>query len=396
MRRISFVRLWLFFLVGAVVLLSQSCGNSGQANQFGTAPAGTTGPPSGPFGTSPGGSTSQVRTEVVASGLSVPWALQFSPDGRLFFTEQPGRLRVMTNFVLQTQPVFDVTAVTAGGEAGLTGMTLDPNFANNHFIYIFFCRVGAPLQCEVDRLIEANGIASFDKTLLTFTEPQDQHTGGRLKVGPDGLLYLTVGDSMQPNLAQDLTSPHGKILRMNLDGTPAFGNPDPAHPLIYALGFRDPQGLAWDSSGQLYGTDNGEVANDEVNIIFAGGNYGWPICQGICNNPQFIDPIRLFTGQSVPPSGATFYNSTVIPQFTGSMFFATLGLQGNTAAHHLHRILFDQPGGTKIVQEEELFKDQFGRLRDVTEGPDGFLYFSTSNATVTTPGVDQIIRVRPQ
>lgn len=387
MQRIRTPRVLLLCLLAIAAILSEGCGN-GNPNK--NVPGGFSTVPGG------GGPIIGIKAETVATGLTVPWSLQFAPDGRLFFTEQPGRLRVITNGQLQTQPVFDVTAFTAGGEGGLTGMTVDPNFVSNHFVYIFFCRQGTPIQCEVDRLTETNGTATLDQTLLTFTELETDHTGGRLKVGPDSLLYLTVGDSGQAALAQDLTSFHGKILRMNLDGTPAAANPDPAHPFIFALGLRDPQGLAWDSSGQPYGTDHGDIANDEVNIIRKGGNYGWPICQGICNDPRFIDPIRLFTGQSVPPSGATFYNSTVIPRFTGSFFFATLGLEGNTTAHHLHRILFDRLGGTRIVQEEELFKDQFGRLRDVTQGPDGFLYFSTSNGTAANPGVDQIIRVRPQ
>jgi glucose/arabinose dehydrogenase len=289
--------------------------------------------------------------------------------------------------------VFDVTSVTAGGEAGLTGMTLDPNFASNHFIYIFWCHNGElPAECDVRRLIESNGTATFDQTLLTFQEFAHDHTGGRLKVGPDNMLYLSVGDWDTPAAAQDTTNYAGKILRFALDGSAAPGNPLADAPYIYALGFRDPQGLAWDSSGQLYATDNGPTANDEVDLVNAGGNYGWPNCVGSCGNSQYVDPVKLFTGQSVPPSGATFYSGTAIPQWTGSLFFATMGLSGNTAAHHLHRIQFDKPGGTTIVAEDELFKDQFGRLRDVTQGPDGFLYFSTSNGNGTVKSV----RVRPQ
>jgi glucose/arabinose dehydrogenase len=371
---------------------SSGASNNGTTSGSGTT---TTGGTSG-TGTSSGAGSStsaNVTTQVVATGLTVPWSLQFAPDGRLFFTEQPGRLRVIAaNGQLQPQPVYDVTALTAGGEAGLTGMTLDPNFASNHYVYVFWCQKGLPSTCNIQRLVEANGTATLDATLFSYQETANDHTGGRLKIGPDNMLYLSTGDWDNPPLAQDPTSYAGKILRFALDGTAAPGNPIPSSPYVYALGFRDPQGLAWDSSGQLYGTDNGPTANDEVNIIYAGSNYGWPNCVGICGNSQYVDPVKLFTGQSVPPSGATFYNGSAIPQWTGSLFFATMGLAGNTAAHHLHRILFDKPGGTKIVQEEELFKDQFGRLRDVTEGPDGFLYFSTSNGN----GTDQIIRVRPQ
>ncbi|HEX6880172.1 MAG TPA: PQQ-dependent sugar dehydrogenase [Terriglobales bacterium] len=366
-------------------------GTSGGGSGGGSGSGGTSGGSGGSGGTGGSGSTASVPTEIVASGLTIPWSLQFAPDGRLFFTEQPGRLRVIANGQLQTAPVFDVSADTAGGEAGLTGMALDSNFGSNHYIYIFWCHKGDPAECDVQRLIESNGTATYDQTLLSFQEAAHDHTGGRLKVGPDNMLYLSVGDWDNPPLAQDTTSYAGKILRFALDGSPAPGNPISSAPYIYALGFRDPQGLAWDSSGQLYGTDNGATANDEVDIINAGGNYGWPDCTGTCGLSQYVDPIKLFTGQSVPPSGATFYSGTAIPQWTGSLFFATMGLASNTAAHHLHRIQLDKPGGTTIVQEEELFKDEFGRLRDVTEGPDGFLYFSTSNGN----GTDKIIRVRP-
>jgi hypothetical protein len=149
-------------------------------------------------------------------------------------------------------------------------MALDPNFASNHFIYVFWCHKTTPTSCDVQRLIENNGAATFDKTLLTYEESANDHTGGRLKIGPDNMLYLSVGDWDNPPLAQDPSTFAGKILRFNLDGTAAAGNPDPSSPYVYASGFRDPQGLAWDSSGQLYATDHGPTANDEVNIINAG------------------------------------------------------------------------------------------------------------------------------
>ncbi len=416
LRGVSRLSLLFILFVVLAVIASDGCGsnnNSARNNPGGTgAPGGTsgggTGGGTGGGGTSGGGGTGggsgsggsgssvPVTTDVVASGLTVPWSLQFAPDGRLFFTEQPGRLRVITNGQLQPQPVFDVTSITSGGEAGMTGMALDPNFGSNHFIYIFYCTKGTPVPCEVDRITEANGIGTQDTPLFKLTETAPDHTGGRLKVGPDNMLYLSTGDWDNPPLAQDPTSNAGKILRMNLDGTPAPGNPDPQNLFVYAMGFRDPQGLAWDSSGQLYGTDNGNVANDEVNRIVIGGNYGWPVCQGTCTTQPYIPPVKVFTGNSVPPSGATFYYGTAIPQWTGSFFFAVMGINGDPAAYHLHRILFNAPGGSQIAQEEVLFQNQFGRLRDVTVGPDGFLYFSTSNANGQGAGVDKIIRVRPQ
>ncbi len=320
-----------------------------------------------------GGSSSvPITTETVASGLTIPWSLQFAPDGRLFFTERIGALRVLNNGTVQATPVYDKTSVTSGGLDGMTGMALDPDFASNHRIYVFYCFGTIPNEhCRVERLTESNG--------------------GRLKVGPDNLLYLTTGDQRTEALAQDPASIAGKILRMDFEGN-AMGGAGFANAYVFVMGFRDPEGLAWDSTGTLYATDHGPVSNDEVNLVQMGKNYGWPTCIGACNNPQFTDPVKLWEPETAAPSGATFYDGNVIPQWNGSMLIALLGFADNTYARHLHRIQFTQPGTSQIASEEILFKNQFGRLRDVIQGPDGFVYFSSSNGN----GSDVIVRVKPQ
>ena len=135
-----------------------------------------------------------------------------------------------------------------------------------------------------------------------------------------------------------------------------------------------------------------------MNIILAGKNYGWPNCVGTCNNPAYVDPVKLFTPQTIPPSGAMFYHGATIPGWDGSMLFAVLGLGNNNDAHHVHRLKFDRPGGTTVVDEQILWQNKFGRIRDVVEGPDGFLYFSTSNVGTSVccnQGDDRIIRAHP-
>ncbi len=340
-----------------------------------------------------GGSSSvPITTETVASGLTIPWSLQFAPDGRLFFTERIGALRVLNNGTVQATPVYDKTSVTPGGLDGMTGMALDPDFASNHRIYVFYCFGTIPNEhCRAERLIESNGAATLDKVLLEFTTVNRDHIGGRLKVGPDNLLYLTTGDQLTEALAQDPASIAGKILRMDFEGN-AMGGAGFANAYVFAKGFRDPEGLAWDSTGTLYATDHGPVSNDEVNLVQMGKNYGWPTCIGACNNPQFTDPVKLWEPETAAPSGATFYDGNVIPQWNGSMLIALLGFADNTYARHLHRIQFTQPGTSQIASEEILFKDQFGRLRDVIQGPDGFVYFSSSNGN----GSDVIVCVKPQ
>jgi glucose/arabinose dehydrogenase len=206
--------------------------------------------------------------------------------------------------------------------------------------------------------------------------------------------------------AQDLQSLGGKILRVTRDGAPAPGNPFPSAPLVYSYGHRNVQGLAWDATGQLYNTEHGPTgdcgyggSNDEVNIIFAGANYGWPICVGICADPRFVDPVKLFFPDTAAPSGATFLRSNLVPQWTGSLFFGTMGFPGNDFARHLHRIVFDVDGRT-VLFEEPLFSSLFGRIRDAVEGPDGFIYFSNSNrdgrgGDVLGPDDDRVVRIRP-
>lgn len=395
--------LWLVLLASllAFVFSLAACGGNSNNNQFtgnqpgGTGSGGGTGGSGGSGGSGGGsgsgsGSSVALVDEVVAKGLTVPWAMVFAPDGRMFFTEQPGRLRVMANGQVLPTPVYDVTAQSPGGEAGMLGLALDPNFASNHFLYTDYC-VGTSQNptCRIVRLTESNNTASNETVLLEFPGGF-HHNGARVKFGPDGLLYVTMGDASDPPNAQDPSVPEGKILRMNPDGSPAGSGFTDAY--VYTMGHRNPQGLAFDSGGNLYETEHGPTSNDEVNLIQAGKNYGWPTCVGICSDPQFVNPIKLFSPETAAPSGATFYYGTAIPQWDGSLLFGTLGLPDNTFAHHLHRIKFDTVGGTKIVDEEVLYKDKYGRIRDVVEAPDGTVYFSSSNGG----GTDVIVHVRPK
>jgi glucose/arabinose dehydrogenase len=398
-----YVRLLTILICVVTLSYLSGCGGSSTGRGSGGSGSGSDGGSGAGSGASVALATDKtLHTEVVASNLEGPWSMIFAPDGRLFFTERPGRLRVMTNSGVVPTPVLDLTSVTVGGEGGTTGMDLDPNFSSNGYVYIHFCLNDGTAHCRVDRVIvDSNNNGTIDKVLLDYPVNTGvfDHTGGRLRISPDHFLYLSTGDHTDDQSAQDLTSWNGKILRMNLDGTPAAGNPFPTqNAYVYSYGHRDPQGLAWDSSGQLYETEHGPTSNDEVNIIYSGKNYGWPQCVGICNNPAYVDPVKLFSPQTAPPSGATFYSGSLIPGWDGSFLFAVLGLNGNTYAQHVHQLKFDKPGGTQIVFEQILWQNQFGRIRDVVEAPDGSLYFSTGltvQMLATTPGGDKIIRAHP-
>jgi glucose/arabinose dehydrogenase len=358
-------------------------------------------PPAGGGGSGGGAPTSpatdaQLITDTVAANLQGPWSLVFAPDGRLFFTESVGRLRVITNGQLQTQPVLDISSQTPGFEGGLTGMDLDRAFSSNGFLYAHYCT--RALHCRVVRVSLTGNTGAIDRVLLDYPITNFDHVGGRLKVGPDNLIYLTLGDHQNRASAQDPASWDGKIIRMNLDGTAA--GVGLANAYVYSLGHRDPQGIAWDSSNTLYETEHGETGLDEVNIIRAGANYGWPACEGACNSPGFVDPLKVFPkSPSTPPSGMTFYASSVIPGWNGTLLFAVLGLAGNDTAHHVHQLQFNAPGGSTITFEQALFTNEFGRIRDVAVGPDGFLYFSTANrgtSVTASADDDRILRARPK
>jgi len=355
------------------------------------------------------------QPEVVATHLVVPWGLAFTPDGRIFVTERYGRVRVIDQDGLQPIPEIDLTAdVLETGEGGLMGIDVDPDFLTNGYFYVMYTHRIPPLLVvnRVQRLVETSpGVAVQDEVLLDGILGASVHDGGRLKVGPDQKLWITTGTARCAAGAQDLTALDGKILRMNLDGTAPDDNPFPDFPLIYSYGHRNPQGIAWDSSGQLYATEHGPTGDcgwpgssyDEVNIIYPGGNYGWPYCRGACvpPDPRYIDPVRYWRPASeggegtAAPAGAAFHPN-------GWLYFATLGATFTPPplyARHVHGILFDMPGGTEIVDEAILFYQQFGRIRDVVMDPAGeYLYFSTSNrdgrSETVDPDDDRILRVR--
>lgn len=332
------------------------------------------------------------RAETVASGLRVPWALAFAPDGRLFFTERPGRLRVISNGQLQAAPVAQLPAVETA-ESGLMGLAVDPAFAQNGFLYVMytFRDTAGGLHNRVSRLTESQGRAANEVVLLDNLPAGSIHDGGRIKFGPDGKLYVTQGETGNTSLSQNLGSLGGKIMRINPDGSIPGDNPFPGS-TVYSFGHRNPEGLAWQpGTGTMWSTEHGPVGNDEVNIIRAGANYGWPVITGRAGNAQFSDPILLFT-PSVAPAGATFYNGSKLSPWRGNLFFGTL------AGQHLHRVVLGGPGLDQVVSEERMFQGAYGRLRDVAEGPDGFLYFSTSNHDGRgNPGAadDRILRIVP-
>ncbi|MGH9921192.1 MAG: PQQ-dependent sugar dehydrogenase, partial [Nitrososphaerales archaeon] len=236
----------------------------------------------------------------------------------------------------------------------------------------------------VSKLVKSGSGGYSEQTLIDNIPAAGIHDGGRIKFGPDEKLYITTGDAGVPDLAQDKTSLAGKILRINSDGSIPEDNPFPNSP-IYSYGHRNPQGLAWHPvTKELYATEHGPTGNDEINIIKAGGNYGWPLEQ--CSKSEiedYIDAIVCYQ-VSVAPSGATFYSSDKLP-YINDLFFGTL------RGAHVEHVIFES-GSIKL----ENFLEGFGRIRDVVEGPDGYLYIATSNRDgrgEPAPDDDKILRI---
>ncbi|MCH7940418.1 MAG: PQQ-dependent sugar dehydrogenase, partial [Thaumarchaeota archaeon] len=260
--------------------------------------------------TSAAGQNYQVET--VAENLEVPWAIAFAPDGRIFVTERIGQLRVIENGVLNPEPI---KILNVGGiEGGLLGIALDPNFEENHYIYLYYTYNDfLSTFNKLSRFTESDNKLSDERVLLDKIPGGPFHDGGRIKFGPDGKLYVTTGEAGNRALAQDLDSLGGKILRINSDGTIPDDNPFDSP--VYSFGHRNPQGIDWDPvTGKLVSTEHGPsgergFAHDEVNVIEAGKNYGWPDIVGDETKSELISPL-LHTGDKTwAPSGATFYNS---------------------------------------------------------------------------------------
>ena len=321
--------------------------------------------------------------KVLITGLQIPWAVDLAPDGRLFITERLGRVRIASfdgsTATLQPEPWATVDArISPNTERGLLGIALDPDFAKNGFVYLYYSYRG-PGTTTLNRLVrmrDANGVGVEETILLDAVPGSDQHDGGRIKFGPDGKLYLTIGDGEVESRAQNTASPNGKILRLSRDGTIPSDDPFPNG--VWSFGHRNPQGIAWHpDTGVLYETEHGPsgifpaCCNDEVNLIERGKNYGWPTVTGQPKDARFVDPI-VWSGRTDTwaPSGATFLAH--VGPLRGSFLFATL------RGTHLHRVVFGADGRT-IAFEERLLENQFGRLRDVFELPSGQLLVLTSN-----------------
>ena len=320
------------------------------------------------------------RVETVVSRLEVPWSIVFAPDGRMLFTERAGRVRVFEKGSLRPEPLAVITDVERGSESGLMGLTLHPNFAENRLLYLAYAYSQDGVRVRVVRFQETPAGLTDRRVIIEGIPAARFHAGTRLRFGPDGKLYVTTGDAAEKELGQKLDTLAGKTMRLNDDGTvppdnPFVGRPG-ARPEIWTYGHRNSQGLDFQpGTGLMFQTEHGPSGfdgpggGDEVNIVERGKNYGWAAIHHKETKEGMESPLLEYTPACAPASGA-FYRGSALVKFKGNFFFGCLRGQG------LQRVVLD---GRRVVSEERLFEDRYGRIRDVAEGPDGALYFSTSN-----------------
>ena len=348
------------------------------------------------------------RTTTIVEGLERPWSMAWLPDGSILITERPGRLRIVRNGKLDLQPILGVPEVFAVNHGGLLDIALHPDFAENRLVYFTYSRG----DNQANQTVVAR--ATFDGTTLQNwtdifevnpTKPEGQHFGSRIVWLPDKTMLVAFGDGGNPPIqlngdlirkqAQNLNSHLGSVVRLNDDGSipqdnPFIGNPN-ANPAIWSYGHRNIQGMSVDRiNNRIWSTEHGSKGGDELNLMLAGQNYGWPEVSyseeytggkvtEVSSRPDVPEPKVVWT-PSIAPSGLAFYNSDLVPQWQGDLFAG--GLVSRDVRH------IDLDGEGNVLGEESIAISQ--RVRDVRQSPDGMLYVLTDEQN------GQLIRIEPK
>lgn len=350
------------------------------------------------------------RVVTVAEGLENPWSMAFLPDGSMLVTERPGRLRIIRAGRLLPEPIAGVPDVRARGQGGLLDVVLHPDFENNHLVYLSYSKPNADASEGTTAIIrgrlEGNALTGVEEIFEARAWSRGgNHFGSRLAFDDEGYLFITVGDrAVRPELgtgpghpAQDLSNHQGTVIRLHDDGRVPADNPfvgrEGARPEIWSYGHRNLQGLAiHPETGDIWETEHGPQGGDELNLIRPGRNYGWPVIgYGVQYGGDRIhdgtaqegmeQPVHYWV-PSIATSGLLVYTGDAFPGWKGNLFV------GGMAGEQLARLTLD---GQRVVSEETLLRG-FGRIRDVRQGPDGFIYLAIDDRR---DGQTPIVRLEP-
>ena len=326
---------------------------------------------------------SRVEVSTLAANLEVPWSFAFLPGGDALVTERDsGRL-------LRVSPSGEVTEVQTlpeggSGEGGLLGVAVSPDYREDRYVFAYY-------TTERDNRVVRFRLGEEPEPILTGIPVNTYHDGGRIRFGPDGMLYVSTGDAGDTANSQDRSSLGGKILRIEPDGSVPPDNPFPGSP-VYSYGHRNVEGLAWDADEKLFASEFGQDTWDEVNRIEAGKNYGWPEVEGRGGEDEgYVDPITVWPTSEASPSGAEIMVDGAVPQWEGDLFVAAL--RGERLWH------LELNGKGEITGRQKLLDGEVGRIRDVAQAPDGSLWVSNSNhdsyGSPVSDQDDRIFRLAP-
>ncbi|MFH8607311.1 PQQ-dependent sugar dehydrogenase [Streptomyces sp. NPDC018029] len=332
-------------------------------------------------GASPAGPQGEPGTvTTISTGWTIPWGTAWLPDGSAALVTERDAFRVwrVSKDGREKKPLGTVPeSQTTGGEGGLMGVAVDPDWATNHYVYVMHTSSEGN---RIARMTYDGTTLNGYKPLLKGIKKNKYHNGGRLAFGPDGHLYATTGDAQDKPLAQDRNSLNGKILRLTRDGKPAPGNPFGNY--VYSMGHRNPQGIAFDAQGRLWEAELGDSKKDELNLIKPGGNYGWPTCEGACSVAGMTNPKKTWSVAEASPSGVAVVD--------GAVYMAALRGQ------RLWRIPINA-GNEEVGSATSYYVGAYGRLRAVTAVPGAdALWLTTTNADNMggqPDGSDKILKV---
>lgn len=342
------------------------------------------------------------KVEMIASGFKAPWAIEFVDSSLILVTEKPGRLRIIRNLKLEAEPVKGVPKVHEEGQGGLLDIKLHPDFISNRYIYLAFTVKEEDMMTRIARYTFNGNELKDEKIIFKGVKGsgKSMHFGCRIQFGNDGKLYFTLGERHEGKRAQNLSELNGKLIRLNDDGTIPDDNPffneENARAEIYSYGHRNPQGMdIHPETGMIFVTEHGPTwsdgpgGGDEINIIEAGKNYGWPVIHHRQEHENMVTPVVEYT-PAIAPSGAAFYTGEKFPEWKNDLFVAALVGKA---------VIRLETEGKKITGQEFLLQEKYGRIRDVESGPDGYLYFITSETDQYGDGKeegDMLMRIVPE